>query len=227
MPYLLYCVMEDVGDQTLPLVRGVAGASVSWFSEGGLRAIVSKYDLEIGTDLLGLIAYRDVIQSCHQLQTVVPMRYGCTFPEPFGILSFLREGQARYKGLLKELDGLVEMGIRVLGEGGESNFQDLESDLHVGSMRGAGRAFLAAKKARYDRKDKATAAQQALASRCRDSFSGLYAKCKEEHLRLLTLYFLVPKKGVEAFQRAFHKMKVNRSEKLLLSGPWPPFNFVV
>lgn len=226
MAYLLYCIVEDVADHPLPPIRGVSGVPVSCVSEGGLRAVVSSYEPETAADLPGLMAYRDVIDSCHRLYTVVPMRYGCIFPERVRLLSFLREHGAHYRGLLKELDGLVEMGIRVLGEEAKAFSQGLGLGIHVGDSRGAGRAFLAARKVHYERSSDATTAQKAFARHCRDAFSGLYAKCKVEHLHRLSLYFLVPKGCIEAFQRTFHEMKTSVSEKLLLSGPWPPFNFV-
>ena len=72
----------------------------------------------------------------------------------------------------------------------------------------------------------------------REPFAGLYVKCKVENhtprignfalfTPLLSLYFLVPRESVEAFRKRFYSISVQKSPKLLLSGPWPPFNFIV
>ena len=44
--------------------------------------------------------------------------------------------------------------------------------------------------------------------------------------RLLSLYFLTPKSRAEEFRKMARKISAPRGVKLLLSGPWPPYNFV-
>jgi hypothetical protein len=36
----------------------------------------------------------------------------------------------------------------------------------------------------------------------------------------------VPRASVESFRRAARHLRPKESVKLLLSGPWPPYNFV-
>jgi hypothetical protein len=43
---------------------------------------------------------------------------------------------------------------------------------------------------------------------------------------LLSLYFLVPGSAVESFRQAFRHLSATEPARLLLSGPWPPYNFV-
>jgi hypothetical protein len=43
---------------------------------------------------------------------------------------------------------------------------------------------------------------------------------------LVSLYFLVPRQSVERFRRVFRLICRGQSAKALLSGPWPPYNFV-
>ena len=45
-------------------------------------------------------------------------------------------------------------------------------------------------------------------------------------LPLLSLYFLVDRAVVESFRQAFRRLSEAESARLLLSGPWPPYNFV-
>jgi hypothetical protein len=45
---------------------------------------------------------------------------------------------------------------------------------------------------------------------------------------MLSLYFLVPKKSIDPFRRVFRHMRRRmETTKLLLSGPWPPYSFVL
>ena len=46
--------------------------------------------------------------------------------------------------------------------------------------------------------------------------------------RLLSLYFLVPGKSIDPFRQVYRRMRRRmKTTKLLLSGPWPPYNFVL
>jgi hypothetical protein len=90
--------------------------------------------------------------------------------------------------------------------------------------------YLTARKAHYASQDRWTTEYRQAAERCREQFTGLYVKCKTEapspRLPLLSLYFLVPGPAVESFRRAFRRLTETEPARLLLSGPWPPYNFV-
>ena len=56
-------------------------------------------------------------------------------------------------------------------------------------------------------------------------------KCREDRSsaadgRLLSLFFLVRRENVERFREAFGQLQQETSAKMLLTGPWPPYNFV-
>jgi hypothetical protein len=42
---------------------------------------------------------------------------------------------------------------------------------------------------------------------------------------MLSLYFLVPQCHIEKFCAEFREMSSRETAKLLLSGPWAPYNF--
>jgi hypothetical protein len=44
---------------------------------------------------------------------------------------------------------------------------------------------------------------------------------------MLSLYFLVKREEVEKFRQIFQAFASRYSARILLSGPWPPFNFVL
>ncbi len=100
-----------------------------------------------------------------------------------------------------------------------------------------GQAYLAVRKAHYVQEESINQENEALIEAYRNVFAGLFVKCKKEgpstrHARmpvdntlLFSLYFLVPKYLVNTFRLVFKKIPSKDGQKILLSGPWPPYNF--
>ena len=104
--------------------------------------------------------------------------------------------------------------------------------------------------------DNLTKEMNAIIEQFRETFSGLYVKFKavqtlagnsqlpsfnlhSQHCNLnpaiekskfqnhtLSLYFLVPRKFIDPFRQVFRDIESRWNIRMLLSGPWPPFNFV-
>lgn len=109
----------------------------------------------------------------------------------------------------------------------------------------SGQAYLEARKAHYAQEDQMSKEIDTIIEQYRKAFSGLYVKFKAEYPStgnlqfsivnpksqipnpLVSLYFLVPRQSVERFRRVFRGICRGQSAKLLMSGPWPPFNFVL
>jgi hypothetical protein len=94
-----------------------------------------------------------------------------------------------------------------------------------------GRAYLALRKVHYQMRDETLQGYQALIDRYIQAFSGLYAKHRTETdtkngSLILSLYFLTPESKVNRFQETFGRIAENGDAKAMLSGPWPPYNFV-
>ena len=51
-------------------------------------------------------------------------------------------------------------------------------------------------------------------------------RCVRADQGFSSLYFLVKRGAVESFRQAFRRIERAESARLLLSGPWPPYNFV-
>jgi hypothetical protein len=94
-----------------------------------------------------------------------------------------------------------------------------------------GRAYLALRKVHYQMHDETLEGRQALIDRYIQAYSGLYAKHRTETdtkngAVILSLYFLTPETKVIRFRETFGRVAENGDAKALLSGPWPPYNFV-
>jgi len=285
--YLLYCILNSPKTQSPVALVGVDGQPVFLLSNDGLSATVSKIQHpQISYNISWLLAYKQVIEAFHNglaIGGVIPMRYGYLFKERSQVTRLLKERSKQYKALLKELEGCVEMGIRVLisdfglpwrdSSVKRSNAdKDLEgklgtlgppkTDLGQGfrisdsakkrnskketrnsKLETPGHAYLAARKANYAQEEKFNKQVEQVIERCRALFSGLFVKWKTEvpsianfqfsihdpqsaiHNPFPSIYFLIPRESIAAFRRAFRQLSKNETARLLLSGPWPPYNF--
>jgi hypothetical protein len=242
MTRLLYCIRPHPGPElALPLL-GVGGAPVYQVAHRRLRAAVSRINrADLAPNLPRVRTYEGVVLSCHRQGAVIPMRYGCAVEEDSQVMQLLDEHGPHYEALLQELEDCVEMGLRVLlpsgpwaavTPGGPECCRELVGPHPAppATPERLGLAYLTARKAHYAHQDRWTNDYRQAAERCRAQFEGLFVKCKTEapspRLPLLSLYFLVPRPAVESFRQVFRHLSATESARLLLSGPWPPYNFV-
>ena len=218
----------------LEIPDGVAGYRVFTANHNGLGAALSKLaEPHAPSDTSDLLAYARVVESFYRHLTVIPVRFGCRVECPYDAVIMLRENHQAYSALLRELEGLAEVGIQVLLENslapGET---DQSANLPKWFPRHAsapGAAFLTAKKLGRHSDQHATTVQHSLVENLCASLHGSFVRHKvefPERSHLLSLYFLVPRDSVETFRHAACQFPANPSYKLLLSGPRPPYNFV-
>ena len=243
MSCLFYCVCRHPGSELPGSLLGVGGRPVYQVAHRGLSVALSEIGLaDLDPDIPRVRAYERVVLSYHRRGAVVPMRYGCVVEQESQAIRLLEEHGLHYEALLQELDGCVEMGLRVLlpsgpwamvipggPEAGREVAGPCPPDPAAAADR-LGLTYLTARKAHYASQDRWTTEYRQAAERCREQFTGMYVKCTTEppspRLPLLSLYFLVPRPMVESFRQAFRQLTESESARLLLSGPWPPYNFV-
>jgi len=123
--------------------------------------------------------------------------------------------------------------------------REMKLETRNSKLKTSGKAYLAARKAHYAQEEHITEAQNEIIEQFRAAFAGLFVKCKVEtaaianyqlsianrqstiNNQLISLYFLVPRKSTGKFREVFRRLSRTESAKLLLSGPWPPYNFVL
>lgn len=236
MGYLLYCIFRKPTAPGLANLKGVDGLPVLTVGDHRLRAATSRIGTQdLVADIPRLLAYERVVEAFHRENTIIPLRYGCVF-EDLSQLRRLLQGQGRqYQLVLNELEGCVEMGIRLLIPArserlsGDPEFR--ASPAPETTTGRPGGAYLAARRERYASLDRETQAQALIAEKMCQAFAGLYVRRRMESRdlegeRLLSLYFLVPRPSLNRFRQTFQQLCAPPGGKFLLSGPWPPYNFV-
>lgn len=210
------------------LPAGVGGAPVRLIEEGGLGAAISWIEPpDLTPNIARVLSYAKVVEALHADRAVLPMRYGCLFEEEPQVVELLRLHGEEYAALLRGLDGCVEMGVRVLLPT-ESSFPC--PPFGPETEGASGRAYLAVRAARYAREEQVARALTAVVERLRGALGGLAERIEADpgaraDRGLSSLYFLVKRGAVDSFRKAFRRISRTESARLLLSGPWPPYNF--
>ena len=223
MKYLLYCIFQNHTRRCPRILLGVGRRSVFLVEKNGLSAAVSRIsDSDLSPDIPRVLAYESVIESIHRRGAVIPLRYGAVFEQELQIAELLEERSQHYAGLLRELEGRVEMGVRVFSTNAERG-QPFRSR--------SGVAYLAAKRKHYAQADGIGVEQERISREIHRLLAGHFARSKTESgflagNPLLSLHFLVPKNSIAPFRRVFQRMSQFPAARVLSSGPWPPYNFV-
>ncbi len=229
MAHLVYCIMRTpVPDGGL--MMGVTGKAVSFVTAHGLGAAVSEMAFtEKPPPVSELLVYGRVVEELYRMQAVVPMRYGCFMEGPQAIQHILEEKNRQYDALLKELEGRVEMGIRILLP--EQEVTPLQSVQPIVQPVDGGQ-YLAMRRAHYQMQDENSRHHQALLDGYIRAFSELNGRHRTETAArggstVLSLYFLIPKGQINRFREIFQRVIEHDGSRTLISGPWPPYNFAV
>jgi hypothetical protein len=217
MKYLLYCIFQQDSDDAPP----EQGMCV--MAPQGLTAVVSRVEeTSAAPTVASLLAYEKVVEAIHGRRSVIPLRYGCLMESESAIIRWLEDHRQEYEALLSRLHGLTEMGIRVLCAA--------RPGFLPGSCLPPGAAYLASLRRRYSFGDSLAPEEARLADRIAGLLSGCYTEQRREispadQGRLVSLYFLTPRITVERFRHRARQIRPPGGAKLLLSGPWPPYNF--
>jgi len=237
MNYLLYCVLPSrFARITLP-PEGIGGAPLTIVAPGDLAAVVStgnSNDRE--PPVSDLLVYHGVIKAVHQQAPVIPFRFGCRLSGLDDVISLLSERRKEYEALLNEVGECAEMGLRILMPATERVAVERErSDGFAAAAEGAatGSAYLEARRRVYAAKETADLEIERTGRRIGSRLDGLF-RCMRSESReivekgqtIVSLHFLVERRRIESFRAACQHLLAEEQEKILLSGPWPPFNFV-
>ena len=215
MRYVLYGIVGQDSAECPP--------GTSLLAAHGLAAVVSALEETSSPPTVSsLLAYERVVEAIHARRAVVPLRYGCVMENESAVVRHLEEHRQQYWALLARLPGMTEMGIRVLWPARAGAVPDVPSS--------PGARYLASLRNLYNATDAFAGEETQLADQIVSLLPGCFTEQRREvssssQRRLLSLYFLTSKTGVERFRSKARQICPPSGAKILLSGPWPPYNF--
>ncbi len=216
MKYLLYGIVEQD-------LAGCPPGTCLLTAHGLAAAVSAVEEMSSPPSVSSLLAYERVVEAIHARQAVIPLRYGCVMENEAAVVRLLEDHRQEYGALLARLLGMTEMGIRILWPARAGVLPNFPSS--------PGAAYLASLRNRYNSAEALAPEEAQLADRIMGLLSGCSTEQRREvssssQGRLVSLYFLTPKTYVEQFQQKARQICPPGGAKLLLSGPWPPYNFV-
>ena len=184
----------------------------------GLTAVTACCE-QADTDVESVLAFGNIVERIHQRTTIIPVRYGSLLPDEAAVIEHLAEKSSHYLNLLMEMEGCVEMGIRL-------PMAAPEPDIFPAIKVTSGHDYLLARKRKYSAAEQAEKEAAALDF----ALTGLYRKrCGEAGLfvnqPMYLVSYLVPRNQLDAFRAKLDGLFEAGTHRGIISGPWPPYNF--
>ncbi len=214
MKLLAYCILAR-RDAGLDLPDEIAGRAVRLAVDGALAAAVSEVAAGPRPGVEEVLAFEAVVEWFHtHCPAIIPVRFGPVFEDEEALSDALSRGREEYSRLLEDLKGVVEFGIRVLAGKPASV-----------PAAGSGAAWLAARRRHYLSLDRSTAGCDSVSAQLKAELNGMFRSTRQDVAGgMLSIYFLVPRPQADAFLERARQVRLSGA-RVLLSGPWPPYNF--
>ena len=235
MAWYAYCIAERNAfpelcrhRRPMPLtgVAGLFGNQVFLFPASELAVIVSEHTTEDSArmDQSAAKDHARVIAECFKLSTVLPFRFGTTFPDDDALRRSVRSNQRHFTANVERLRGKAEMHLKVVVDD-ICPTASLHRDMSVGQH------YLTNLRESAMRQRERQSKARALSVQMHRMFLPLAEEitCKrmESGKMLLDIAHLIDHKTVERYQNKYssatHELK---DCQMQLSGPWPPYHFV-
>lgn len=248
MMRVLYCIVADPAQRLSEFtagLEGIEGQPVDCFSSSGLTGVTTPLSSDkIVPSAESLLAHQKLVDAIFQHNNLIPMRFGTIVKSADELMEHLNQNAAQYQMLLAELDNCVEMGVRILSaaDAPAKPHEPVASAQETAEAKPTGREFLSRRKTYYDNKELMSNAEKALIDELKAALRELYVTCKIEARqpnsagiipatvdgrKLISAYFLVQRSLLPQFKAALQALPVCDSRSFSLSGPWPPYNFIV
>ncbi len=240
MKQLLYCVLWSESVQNLPSITGVQEQQIKFVSHANLACVVSQFDsTQTSLDVQTLMTYHKVVDNCFKHGALIPFRFRTVLNDENEVMSHLLAHGTEYERKLMDLKGKTEMGIRLIVENNPltGSRDEAGPELNL-DAENPGKSYLARRKELYMSHAALDSKCQAIVEELKNSLKGVFIDVKVDPLgknladrtlekeTLISVYYLVETGSVERFRTAVEKIRPFVNAKVLVSGPWAPYNFV-
>ncbi len=241
----LYCIIPCSEERAFESVApvGGAGGSVYTIPHDGLALVVSDSPVnELETTRVNMVAHERVVESVLKQYALLPVRFGTVAGPSFGLEDLHRLLQRRsqeFHGLLGEVQGRVELGVKALWKDSKAVFEEV---VHENPPIRRLRDSLSNKPphvARYPAMELGEMVKTALEAKRKKEAAALLGQLKpiahttRENPQagdrmVLNAAFLVDMAREKEFDQAVERCEKDLESRLTFKyvGPVPPYNFV-
>ncbi len=227
----------DSNEKIDETMRGLNDAPLFNIPYRDIGIVVSDLNAQIQKeDKKSVLKHEEVVEKLMDKFTVLPMRYLTLFSGKEQVLLMTKD---YYDDFIENLDRLrekIEFGVKTIWPGDlireRITTAHRKSDNLPLVASSSGKSFMNEKFENY----KIDKEFEEEADRCIAIVDGFFSKfTSEKRLEklktdnlLLSASYLVDKEKRDDFKKAFEELRGSGGDlKYLLSGPWPPYNFIV
>ncbi len=223
-PIYIYC-LSKAGISLGKKLKGLGGDPLYLIPWREVAAVVSHPCKKAYTHTTAnAILHGKIVEEIQALSPVMPMRFPSFLEGKKDVREFLKKYYDVLEGHLQRVEGKCEISIGLISPLPKKT---LKQTAHITSCH---EQHLLQSHRLYEW-------EKGLYKRLEDMVEilsdSLRPHWEERHIEyqddspLISLYFLVKKDRLGAFFKAHDELKKTHTElRLLLSGPWPPYNFV-
>jgi hypothetical protein len=234
----VYCVIEAQKALEFGAIGiGAEPSQVHTINYRSIAAVVSDMPIELPDPTRdNVLAHERVNETVMRNHTVIPMSFGTVFKTREDIVELLRSAFDAFQGVLRQMEGKLEYGLKVLWDRDRIVHEIEEEDENVRRLKGEissqkGSTYFA--RVQYGRM--IDAALQARSERyVAETFEELRAVAVASRANkpiadqmILNAAFLVSRDREAAFDAKVKAIGARYGHLTFkYTGPWPPYNFV-
>jgi hypothetical protein len=239
--YSLVLVKKDSGKFTklLSSLKGILGANLSVVIFGEIMAVVSDIE-ETSTlaDKSNLVEYAKLIETLAQQFTVLPVQYGSIMESSELVENMLKKNYSKFHENLEKVENKVEYGLKVFCDSKEIK-KELASKLGLDvAPKSLQKDKTSIYKEYLNKKLKEHQLEKSLLEYVDTVIQDITAqlskmnpthkfKKMESESKIIDAVFLIKKSKQEDLITSVKDLQSKHiGLRLMLTGPWPPYNFV-
>jgi hypothetical protein len=236
MAWYAYCIGEkqafpelDRHRKPIPMVSilGVSGNQVFAYPASDLAVIVSEHNPREALSQKSCVDHARVISNCFRHSTVLPFRFGTVFGDDEFLRKSIRSNRRQFLSNIEKLRGKAEMHLKIFVD--SCNGRAIAKPLPA---EGVGREYFTSLREnaglQRERQTRARAVNFQMHRLFMPQDEEISCRMAEGGRMILDIAHLIDSKCVDRYVNKFSTTSVMMREyQMQLSGPWPPYHFVL